>query len=203
MSVRMRIISQPQYASGVVGTLHRHLSVGDVVTVASMEPDHRGDVTVLRGDSRPHYLIDPACLTPIPDEPTLAEQVAKLRAGDEVTVRWERDGHTSTETGVLYVSTAGYLSLPSSSIVRFRSGEPPYHLAAVVDHTPARPDEPGTWGVVEADCDSLGIGRREWTRYPPLDDRDRAVWRTRRGAGGKWADLIDPVVIRDGIEEQP
>ena len=57
---------------------------------------------------------------------------------------------------------------------------------------PPRIPEPGLWGVVEAT--GATMPRRRWIHHE--EDRwvcDTGVWRY-------WDDLVDPVLIRDGIE---
>ena len=59
---------------------------------------------------------------------------------------------------------------------------------------PPRIPEPGLWGVVEAT--GATMPRRRWIHHE--EDRwvcDTGVWRY-------WDDLVDPVLIRDGIEDE-
>jgi hypothetical protein len=62
---------------------------------------------------------------------------------------------------------------------------------------PPRIPQPGLWGVVEAGCD--GLGRRTWLHVnenPAGND-----WASTDGWHRVWADLEDPALVRDGIEE--
>ena len=64
---------------------------------------------------------------------------------------------------------------------------------------PPRIPEPGLWGVVEAGWDSrgeAGLPRAEWMRV------QGNLWHsTIAGVSVAWSDLVDPVLIRDGIED--
>lgn len=66
-------------------------------------------------------------------------------------------------------------------------------VADLVALAEGRIAEPGTWGVVEAAC-THDPTRREWTRHPDGD------WYT-KGGGDEWSDLVDPVLVREGVEE--
>ena len=58
---------------------------------------------------------------------------------------------------------------------------------------PPRIDEPGLWGVVEATVP--GIPRRRWVHH------EEGRWVPDTGIPFKdWSDLIDPVLIREGVE---
>jgi hypothetical protein len=59
---------------------------------------------------------------------------------------------------------------------------------------PPRIPEPGLWGVVEANVRS--IPRRRWVHH------EEARWISDTGVIAEWDDLVDPVLVRDGIEEQ-
>ena len=61
----------------------------------------------------------------------------------------------------------------------------------------ARIEEPGLWGVVEAGGDALG-GRCKWVH---IEGRhDELNWTSTRGQFYDWDDLIDPVLVRSGVE---
>lgn len=70
--------------------------------------------------------------------------------------------------------------------------------------TPTKPDEPGTWGVVEASC--VHSARRlhwmrhaddNWWPFAPYGEDDR------RPLPDDWDSLVDPVVVRDGVAGEP
>lgn len=58
---------------------------------------------------------------------------------------------------------------------------------------PPRIPEPGLWGVVEASMDA-GTTRLTWVRTPEF-------WYTAKWDSARsWSDLIDPTLIREGVE---
>jgi hypothetical protein len=61
----------------------------------------------------------------------------------------------------------------------------------------SRIPEPGLWGVVEADWkNSAGLnGVVRWVRH--TEDR----WISHPGYFASWDDLIDPVLVREGVTE--
>ena len=59
--------------------------------------------------------------------------------------------------------------------------------------TPPRIPEPGLWGVVEAG--HALVPTRRWVHH----EEDR--WIADEGTVTYWPDLIDPVLVRDGIED--
>jgi hypothetical protein len=59
---------------------------------------------------------------------------------------------------------------------------------------PTRIPEPGRWGVVEA---GIAGGVQRWHYVRRADD---GYWYTLRGAQRRWDELIDPVLIREGVE---
>ena len=78
-----------------------------------------------------------------------------------------------------------------------------YALREFVDPTPPRIDEPGTWGVVKASCPHSDT-RREWVHHPdgnwwPAFDYSTVPERT--PLPDDWADLIDPVLVREGVTQ--
>ena len=93
-----------------------------------------------------------------------------------------------------------------------RSPLDPGHAAFMIDvleqieaqSKPARIDEPGLWGVVEA-------SRRELTGRPRIIDTEGNWFKVSNTTGScvwvhesseytaNWTDLIDPVLIRDGV----
>lgn len=73
-------------------------------------------------------------------------------------------------------------------------------LRELADH---KPDEPGTWGVVEASCPHETT-RREWVHYPdgnwwPVFTYSKVPSRT--PLPDDWSDLIDPVIVREGLSD--
>ena len=76
-------------------------------------------------------------------------------------------------------------------------------LREFANPTPPRPDEPGTWGVVEASC-CHRIERVEWVKHPdgnwwpvtPYSKFDP----TRAAQPDDWSDLVDPTLIREGVQ---
>ena len=58
---------------------------------------------------------------------------------------------------------------------------------------PARIPEPGVWGVVEAAWNSGGY-RWQWVRHG-------RAWLNAEGERADWNDLIDPTLVRPGIED--
>ena len=67
---------------------------------------------------------------------------------------------------------------------------------------PPRIDEPGAWGVVEAACPH-SAERIEWVHHP--DGNWWPAWRygqqpERTPLPDVWQDLIDPVLVREGVE---
>jgi hypothetical protein len=60
---------------------------------------------------------------------------------------------------------------------------------------PPRIPEPGTWGIVKARLTSIP-GGREWTAVRTPKDG----WRVDDGGMFEWDELIDPVLIREGVE---
>lgn len=68
---------------------------------------------------------------------------------------------------------------------------------------PPRIDEPGTWGVVEASCVHSEV-RREWVKFP--GGNWHSVRELPRGCEDienpdDWDSLIDPVLVRDGVDQ--
>jgi hypothetical protein len=62
---------------------------------------------------------------------------------------------------------------------------------------PARIPEPGLWGVVEASSKWFD-GRREYVRIRPTLGT-KGEWHGEHGAA-EWSVLIDPILIREGVE---
>jgi hypothetical protein len=62
---------------------------------------------------------------------------------------------------------------------------------------PPRIPEPGLWGVVEAHTED-GEERRRFVRHD--DAHDGRAWE-RRGVRRAWDELIDPVLVREGVSE--
>ncbi|WP_330473787.1 hypothetical protein [Terrabacter sp. C0L_2] len=66
--------------------------------------------------------------------------------------------------------------------------------------TPPRIPEPGLWGVVEASWDSkhpTTIPRAEWMRTKGNE------WRSCiSNVAARWDDLVDPVLVRPGVEDE-
>lgn len=62
---------------------------------------------------------------------------------------------------------------------------------------PPRIPEPGLWGVVEAGDE--GLKRRTWVRVP--ENTAGNNWTSTDGWARVWDELIDPVLVRDGIED--
>ena len=59
---------------------------------------------------------------------------------------------------------------------------------------PPRIPEPGLWGVVEAGSNAHPT-RRKWVRYG-------MGWRDLTGNPQQWSDLIDPTLVRPGVEDE-
>jgi len=59
---------------------------------------------------------------------------------------------------------------------------------------PPRIPEPGLWGVVEA-----GVVELPHVVRGPFVHVDDTVWSSRGGACFQWDDLIDPVLVREGV----
>ena len=62
---------------------------------------------------------------------------------------------------------------------------------------PARIPEPGLWGVVEAAV--RGGGQIRFTFIKATNDLSNQWVDIEDGSGFDWADLIDPVLIREGL----
>lgn len=67
---------------------------------------------------------------------------------------------------------------------------------------PPRPEEPTTWGVVEASC-SHDDTRRKWVRHE--DGNWWPAWTygdqpSRTPLPDDWDSLVDPVVLREGVQ---
>lgn len=62
---------------------------------------------------------------------------------------------------------------------------------------PPKPDEPSTWGVVEAACVHSAV-RREWMRH--IDDNWYVIGTDTKNNPDDWDSLIEPVVIREGVQ---
>jgi hypothetical protein len=60
---------------------------------------------------------------------------------------------------------------------------------------PPRIPEPGLWAVVEAHTED-GEERRRFVHHE--DAHDGRAWE-RRGVRRAWSDLIDPVLVREGV----
>lgn len=62
---------------------------------------------------------------------------------------------------------------------------------------PPRIPEPGPWGVVEAAVDGTKV-RRRFVRHDTSSDY--GPWHSKDARWARWDDLIDPVLIREGVE---
>jgi hypothetical protein len=92
---------------------------------------------------------------------------------------------------------------PAETVRHLRAAYSPWD---VVDHVadaieaqtnPPRIPEPGLWGVVTARVDYTNDSPA--TRYKFVRTQPQ-LWIAERGGQYEWDDLIDPVLIREGIE---
>jgi len=70
-------------------------------------------------------------------------------------------------------------------------------LREFANPTPPKPEEPGTWGVVEAACVHSPV-RRHWMKHE--DGNWYVVGTDNKNTPDDWDSLVDPVLVREGVQ---
>jgi hypothetical protein len=91
-----------------------------------------------------------------------------------------------------------FLSGPSGEVaaaLRLLGNRAATHIADQIEEQtrPARIPEPGIWGIVEASI-SVDPKRRKYVRH------SAGTWFSMARGLFEWDDLIDPVLVREGVE---
>jgi hypothetical protein len=134
-------------------------------------------------------------------------------AGGTAHLRWIRDSFASAKVGRLVVidpedreqvETLRTLIASQPLTQNVATEAMQAALREYANPTPPEPEEPGTWGVVEASC-VHSDERRKWVRHEdgnwwPAETYISASDLEYRESPDDWSDLENPVVVREGVE---